>query len=422
MAIGKEKILTRIFEACDFRNGEVVNRGITSAAYEFSDYVKIIDSEKLSQAMNDFLISKNGEGLSQRWLLMIIRQTLHECDKKSIVDIDCRVDEFLKNLKSLNTVDYIVTRTFHGVIINDFSGPVKIGPLIIYQLPRHKDEFIEQLPNDGFSRIQSVESKRTIIKCTVKCRDPEKALELADAAFNSFENFIAFLLGELHSTYSIGILRMRFSPYQNTTVSSEYGIFSGDEVRKQFKGDLDISTLSKYLPREMVDFFDVLARIVLNYDNNFEKRISTAVEWLGESYSDNNLSSAYLKTVIALEALLKIDDKSIITPSIMSSIAEQCAYINGESTKECIEIEKKVKSFYAMRSKIAHAGSKSVTIQQLQIVRSFVRCTILKLFYFTQVENISELSCFNNVLREKKYKSGGIINEKMANNFNKIKH
>ncbi|HBQ5943670.1 TPA: hypothetical protein L7630_004730, partial [Klebsiella pneumoniae subsp. pneumoniae] len=97
MAIGKEKILTRIFEACDFRNGEVVNRGITSAAYEFSDYVKIIDSEKLSQAMNDFLISKNGEGLSQRWLLMIIRQTLHECDKKSIVDIDCRVDEFLKN-------------------------------------------------------------------------------------------------------------------------------------------------------------------------------------------------------------------------------------------------------------------------------------------------------------------------------------
>lgn len=410
MTMSKDKTLTSMFEACDFRNGEVINRGITSGEYELSDYVKINDYEKFSQSIQDFLISKNGEGLSQRWLLMIIRQTLSECDKKSIVDIDCRVDQFLKNLQSRNKVDHIVIRTFHGAIIEKFSGPVKIGPLIIYELPRHKDEFIAQLPNDGFSRLQRVESKRTIIKRTVKAKDPEKALELADAAFNSFENFIAFLLGELHSTYSIGILRMRFSPYQNTTISSEHGIFSGDEERKQFKGDLEISTLSKYLPLEMVDYFDVLACIVLNYNNKLEKRISTAIEWLGESYSDNNLSSAYLKTVIALEALLKNDDKSIITPSIMSNIAEQCAYINGESAKECMEIENKVKSFYAMRSKIAHAGSKSVTIQQLQIARSFVRCTVLKLFHFTQVENITKLSCFYNILREKKYKHGGIIN------------
>lgn len=415
--MSNDKIVTRIFEACDIRSGEIINRGITSGEFEFSDFVKVNDHEKLTQAINDFLESKDGDGLSQRWLLMIIRQTLYECYKKSIVDIHSRIDEFSKNLQSLNKVDYSVIKTFHGAIIKEFCGPVKIGTLVIYELPRHQNEFIAQLPDDGFSGSHDIKSKRTIIQCTVESRDPEKALELANAAFNSLETFIAFLLGEQHSTYSIGILRMRFSPYQNTTIRSKHGVFGDEESRKQFKGDLDISTLSKNLPGKMVVFYDVLARIVLNHNTNLEKRISTAVEWLGESYSDNNISSAYLKTVIALEALLKNDDKSIITPSIMSNIAEQCAYINGESAKECMEIEKKVKSFYAMRSKIAHAGSKSVSMQQLQIARSFVRCTVLKLFCFTQMENISKLSDFYDILREIKYKHVGRINEGIINEF-----
>jgi hypothetical protein len=151
-----------------------------------------------------------------------------------------------------------------------------------------------------------------------------------------------------------------------------------------------------------------LLGVVISPKNELEKKISKAVEWTGEAYSDSNRSSAYLKAVIALEALLKMDEKGIITPSIMSSIAEQCAYLNGRSTEECLKIEKKVKTLYGERSKIAHAGSTSVSVKALREARAFVRDTIWNFIHLTEKLNLGSADAFQSILRQRKYQDGGL--------------
>lgn len=366
----------KIFETCTLHRENYRNLPPATATYTVSEIVDVSDPEKFDDAIAEFLMSKEAECLSEDGLLRTARRTLVECKELCDSLIDDRVARFASNLQELKLVNYKVIKTFYGATIKRSNAPVKFGALVVYELPRHANEIAQDLPWAQHTGFQSEKRERTVIQCLVKARDEVKALELANTAFNAFDLVIAFLLGEEYTECSIGILRMRFAPHQNAIISSDGGIFSGEEKNNNFNGGLEVSDLSRFLPDGRECGLDQLLSIVISPKNELERKISKAVEWIGEAYSDSNRSSAYLKAVIALESLLKMDEKGIINPSIMSSIAEQCAYLNGQSTEECLKIEKKVKSLYGERSKIAHTGSTSVSVKALRETRAFVRDTM----------------------------------------------
>ncbi|MCR4470402.1 HEPN domain-containing protein [Burkholderia sp. SCN-KJ] len=395
-----------MFEACTL-NREIY-RDLPNAIYAPPEIVDINDPEKFDDAIAQFLASEEGKHLSQEGLLRLIRRSLVECKEFCDSLIAARIESFSNKLKSLPLVDYKVVKSFHGVTINGSDVPVKFGSLVVYELPRHVDEIAKLLPWADHSGIRDEKHKRTVIECSTKARDEVKALELANTVFNAFDLLIAFLLSEKYTDRSLGILRMNFASRQDAIISTRGGIFSGDEARNLPNDLLDISNLSMFLPNGREGMLDQFLDIVISPKNDLEKRISKAVEWTGEAYSDSNRSSAYLKTVIALEALLKIDEKGIITPSIMSSIAEQCAYLNGRSIEECLAIERKVKVLYGRRSKIAHTGSTSVSAKDLRETRAFVRDTIWNFIHLAKKLNLSSVDAFQSTLRQRKYRDGGL--------------
>lgn len=398
-----------IFESCILNRDLYENRPTIFETPPLKDIAIIKDNKKYTESISKFLASKEGGVLSQEWFLLILRRTLIDC--KDICDsiIDARVKVFEANLIDLEIAEFKVVKSFYGATLSQSDFPIRFGNLTVYELPRHENELVEQLPFGENSGFRNANNTRAVIQCVVRCRDPAKALELANNAFNSFEMLMAFLLGEENIHFSIGILRMRFAPYQNATIVKEGWISSEDEINNNYNGDFEISSLPEYLPNNPNFDLECLIAMVLSPKNELEKKICMAIEWIGEAYSDRNRSSSYLKAVISLEALLKNDEKSVISPSIMSSIAEQCAYLNGRSAEECLNIESKIKKMYGERSKIAHTGSSSVTLQSLVEARELVRRTILSFIAYAKHFNLEGADAFQKRLRMVKYELGGLI-------------
>ncbi|CCK77566.1 hypothetical protein OLEAN_C33900 [Oleispira antarctica RB-8] len=368
------------------------------------------DQERFDLAIENFMSIKKVERyFSQVMAIITIRRVLLSCRKVDDSCIDKKANLFIEYFNEFEIRDHKVIKVFYGVNINDSDDPVTFENLTVYDLPKH-DKHLELLCEFDVKHKFNQTNEMIAIECLVKAKDHYKALELSNSAFNKFELLLAFLLNEQHKEFSVGILRMNFSPYQSAIISFEGGVMAGEEENNNFVANLDISTLEKYLPDDHKNIYESLLKVALSPVTVLDRKISSAIEWVGESYMDTNKASSYIKAVIALEALLKLDEKGVITPSIMSGIAEQCAFLHGSITDECIEVERKVKGIYAERSKIAHTGTSSVSITKLRSVRRFVSITILKLFALKDELALEKPEDFQLLFRKKKYQSGGFGN------------
>lgn len=384
-------------------NREVLGAWSYSDSGYLGNIISIVDSDKFESGLDNFLETFDGKFISRSFLKNLVERTLVGCKECCDSDVSFRVEWFKNHLKSLaGERDHRVVKTvFGGEIINS-KIPVKLGSLIFYEVPRHGEKILLPFSDQFFCRQQPT---KTVAEYCVKAKDKDKALDLADAVFNAFDLSLAFLLAERNLDFTIGILRMRFSPVQQPIVSTEGGLYGVQEKNHNFKSNLDLTNLARFCPDEkdetLVSFFNV----VLSPKSEIERKISRAVEWIGEAYLDNNRSSAFLKIVIALEALFKVDEVGVITASIMASMAEQCAYLNGRSAEECVRIEGYVKQLYGLRSSIVHTGSSSVRESDLKKALEFTRATIFNLLLFKQQLEIETMGKLQGLIRVSRYKA-----------------
>ncbi|QSJ15332.1 hypothetical protein JYQ62_26265 [Nostoc sp. UHCC 0702] len=90
--------------------------------------------------------------------------------------------------------------------------------------------------------------------------------------------------------------------------------------------------------------------------SKFEERVWTAIYWLGEAINERELSAAIIKYATCLEALFN-DQKG----KISQQVSEFTAYIAGDENNPQIEIYRKVRELYKLRSDAVH-GKKFVKI------------------------------------------------------------
>lgn len=404
----KSKALN-IFKHCALNRNYLEGKSDFYVNATHKDCMIVNDQESFDLAIDSFMSLKVAKDFSPTMVIITIRRVLLSCKEIDDSVLNTRVDLFVKYLCELEIRDHRVLKVFHGVNINGSDSPVTFENLTMYDLPKH-DNYLKSLYDHDVKHKFNQKHEMIVAECLVKAKDHWKALELSNSTFNKFELLLAFLLNEQHKEFSVGILRMNFSPHQSAIISFEGGVMASDEENKNFVGNLDISTLEKYLPDNHTKSYESLLKVVLSPVTVLDKKISSAIEWVGESYMDTNKASSYLKAVIALEALLKLDEKGVITASIMSSIAEQCAFLNGNTADECIAIERKVKRIYAERSKIAHTGTSSVSMARLRSARAFVSITILKLIALKNELALKNPEDFQSFLRKKKYQGGALSN------------
>jgi len=116
-----------------------------------------------------------------------------------------------------------------------------------------------------------------------------------------------------------------------------------------------------------------------------ECNLIRAIHWYIKGEREHDRASAFMYFTMALEALLTSSGEGI-----QNKIAESVAFIIGDSLQKRLDIRKKVKELYGIRSKIAH-GRKSqtpVSITDVRFQRDIVQKTIL--FFLFRRDELKE--------------------------------
>lgn len=233
--------------------------------------------------------------------------------------------------------------------------------------------------------------------------DNTLSIEKAELAFIDMIRLITLFVGKQDKTVIIktGLpIYEDISSTQFITSSNTYHILSND-------GELRFSTFNHQTFNKIPidhDFFIKNSPLIKLWDifekkhskqkiSDIESRIINASLYLGESMKTTDIRNSIIYTCMAIESLFSYDEGSLFQRSIGEKLADMFAFIAGENLESRLEISKKFKKVYAMRSAIVHGGEKSASTDNLLINQLLIKVIseLLNNEKFKDIEKISEL-------------------------------
>lgn len=308
------------------------------------------------------------------------------------------VYSFFKSLKASSANKYQVYRDIFGIKLTDDSKPFSIGNFKIYHFPSQKNLF--QSIKDENLKLFLPKEPIYLIEYIVETREAKRAIEIADEYFNKFVIFLRYMIGTKTDTYEVGII-----DYHGSRLTNAYAV-CGEQFTKS-------SQRSGPFQPVMIDdpYFvstaagnDKLWSLLDRQDlSGLEKRIATAVEWVGRSLLEKTIQAAFIEASVAIESIFTYQEKSIITPSILNQISENVALLMGNTVDQRIEMEKELKQLYSIRSGIVHAGNKEIDLKDYQIFIQYIRGIIQKLLTDESLLSCKSIEDLYSLVKRIKY-------------------
>ena len=112
----------------------------------------------------------------------------------------------------------------------------------------------------------------------------------------------------------------------------------------------------------------------------FQKELLLAIDWYGTAVDMTDPVLKFLNYAIVLEVLLSKQERDS-DRSITDKIAEGAAFILGLKYENRVEIKRKIKSLYGIRSAIVHAGKAFVEerdVREIELTAFFLILNLLK--------------------------------------------
>ncbi|NEN25230.1 hypothetical protein G3O08_17170 [Cryomorpha ignava] len=223
-------------------------------------------------------------------------------------------------------------------------------------------------------------------------RDNIKSVEMADELAEIFENVMNYMVGDLSHIESVGVFNFR--GWKNTSRiicnNSSAGMrgiskkaFSHIKIEDPFFTDLDNGNDR------------IWTLISKSNKSEIEKRLLRSIEWIGKGVNEKDISKALVQFVFAIESMLKYDENSLITPSIVSQFADWLAFILEDDVEERKGVAKYFKHIYGKRSAIVHGGTKTVVMGDVNLALEISKSMIVAFLVtkpFKGVKTIQELS------------------------------
>lgn len=319
------------------------------------------------------------------------------------------VNNFQKKLREAKVEEYSVYRAILGVSFDPSTEFCSLGNFHIYSPDYFKDYIKSKEGGHACTMLLNENDSNYYIEYKAKARHFEKAIEIADDAFLLFEKIIAYIINDPHKKVEVGILNFEGERYHAAYALTQDGRVSESNHRE---GPLyPVPLNNKYFMSKEFGY-DLVWNIASDQKQSlFAKRILLAIEWIGQSIVDSHLQNAFLKATIALEIIFSDNEKSPITPSIISKLCEGIALILGTNYEERISIEKEIKRLYGIRSKVVHAGSKNISEADYFSLLDIARSLVMKLTTSKPLLTIRTPEEFHRYLKQLKY-SGGLPDEK----------
>ncbi|WP_188241333.1 HEPN domain-containing protein [Stenotrophomonas maltophilia] len=309
---------------------------------------------------------------------------------------DSELKEFLKTLESEKTFPCLVTRELHGAHLANSSGPLALGPFIIYNYKLHKNHIHPNAEVDP----QIDGHAEYLIGINVEAKTIERAKQKADEQFEVFERLVRFMVGP-NTRFEVNVFGAHGRYSENAYIFSD-----GRPLSQQFtwKGSIQSLPLDNEHFRKEETGMNLLWNATKNSSTPaLHQRLMNAAKWLGDSYLESDKASAFIKAAIALEVLFTSNEKSIISPSILSSISESVACILGDDLKTRISLEKRLKDHYSTRSAIAHSGKNNVSQSDVEEFRWMVRQAIARVMGTPTLRDLGTIEKLHEHLKSLKY-------------------
>ncbi len=153
------------------------------------------------------------------------------------------------------------------------------------------------------------------------------------------------------------------------------GSINTESSRKGPLGYLSLDKLKggEELLEEAVDRVEEL--LLKSQRTQVENIILDSIRWAGRASVAETLEESFLLFAISLECVVL--PKS--GPELMFRLSQRIAKVLGKTLDERMEIAKRTKKLYGIRSKIVHDGHYEVTEGQRDEMRMYAKNTVLKL-------------------------------------------
>lgn len=303
-----------------------------------------------------------------------------------------------KSLEELPIRKFKIVKRLYGVTMSSDSGEIVIGD---YTIDFGRRIFgAAQKTAISHLALKPKDDAEVFIQVTVHARDTETADKLADSLFYGFEQIFRILIGRRATWVEVGIIN-----YTTPQMRERFRL-EGDQLNgygSSWEGALQPFILND--PRfpmpsgPMLRLFELITRS----QNDFERHIVRAAEWVGQAIAELNEASALVKAATALEVLFSSNEKGVITPSFMAQIAESCALLLGSATTSPAEIEKTIKHLYGERSAVVHSGRNTAKSSDLNSFINICRHLILLLLSKQEFSSMNTIEELKEYLKKKKY-------------------
>lgn len=269
---------------------------------------------------------------------------------KENVTQNATIKEAKKQLPTATLRTFDIMRNIFGIKLS--KGYRKIGPFTFQKGKNAYRQFTHKHPS-GLSVFKKEDIAEFIVRFQVKSVTRERALEIADDTFTTLEYLFAFILGRKDCGYEVRILRQTKENLLFNMIKSEDGqISTGASRQNLVHNQIDLN--DNYFKNAKVK---KLFSLVPTQDlNPLENRLNKAISWIGKGlFSDSSIESI-ICYCSALESILIRESKTIVSPSIVASLSEYCAFFLGNNQSLRKELISKVKAIYTERSAGTHGG------------------------------------------------------------------
>ena len=300
---------------------------------------------------------------------------------------------------------------FHEIFGLTISSvdPVVIGDFRLYNYNLHKTYlgkiYFPEHPNAisgyGFSSGEYDEN-RTWVSVTVDAIDTDEAIKVADEKFEVFQSIFRFFVSFIGDDYDIGILNYRHRTIDETIILSS----TNRSLRGHAKGTnrtIDYNILRSQLSGISISIENMIEMYCKQRKSKIEKKLITSLIFYGRAFLDLGKPISFLESMMAIEALIQRESDPFVSQSVSAQIVEYCTFLLGKTYDERIVIDKQMRNYYNIRSKLAHGESSKASMQERKDVLLCARKLITAFITDSDINTFSDPDGLREYILKLKY-------------------
>lgn len=248
-------------------------------------------------------------------------------------------------------IEYVVVRQITGIKMTS-SRPLTFGPYTVFSLPEHVDVLERVYPKVRETPLLDCE-KGYRIALVVRAGDEVRAQEMANESFARYQHIMSFMIGMRDSRCHVGTTERVFYHVETVLIFSEHQYVNSSQASGPLR-DVDVD--DPYFTDNENGNKAIWDLVGATNPSDMQKSLLSAIDWVGKGINDDDSARALVQFMFAIESMLKYDEKSVISPSVLHAISEGTAFLVGSTIEERCRIEKQTKDVYSARSAVAHGG------------------------------------------------------------------